>query len=77
MLCTNKQISIKADSTRQFFPVGPLPVAVPLGPVIVAAAAAVLAPVAAPVGLLPLPEGRAGVREKVRLHLVPEPVLSS
>ena len=70
---TNRQISIKADSTRQLFPVGPLPVAVPLGPVIVA----VLAPVAAPVGLLPLPEGRAGVREKVRLHLVPEPVLSS
>ena len=67
-------MSIKADSTRQFFPVGPLPVAVPLGPFIVAA---VLAPVAAPVGLLPLPEGRAGVREKVRLHLVPEPVLSS
>ena len=66
---------IKTDSTRQFFPVGPLPVAVPLGPVVVAAA--VLAPVAAPVGLLPLPEGRAGVREKVRLHLVPEPVLSS
>ena len=73
-MLSNKQTSIKTDSTRQFFPVGPLPVAVALGPFIVAA---VLAPVAAPVGLLPLPEGRAGVREKVRLHLVPEPVLSS
>ena len=57
-------------------PVGlPLPVAVPLRPLAVVTAAVLGAPVAIPVRLLPLTEGRARLREKVRLHLVPETVL--